>query len=233
MVDFVYRGRLSRRARAFWKVSFAFLIVLIFVTFFSTDDFDVGNQFDRNQFQNFFMKNEIEKSWITEKEKNFADDESSSTVLTSVSSKVLSTFESETSAKPTNHTHGFIKPVNVFGVENPGELGVPVTMPENIPPDIQKLVDDGWEKHSFNLYLSDCISLERSLPDFRTEYCKKMATKYRNNLPATSVIIIFHNEGWSTLLRSVHSVINRSPAHLLTEIILVDDSSEFGMKKEN
>lgn len=42
------------------------------------------------------------------------------------------------------------------------------------------------------------------------------------------MIFCFVDEVWSTLLRSVHSVLNRSPAHLLTEIILVDDFSTKG-----
>lgn len=141
--------------------------------------------------------------------------------------------ENQTSIYVTNvmiagATHDFFKPPNIFGVENPGELAVPVIMPTSIPPNIQELVDLGWKNHSYNMYLSNCISLERGLPDYRTDYCKKIASNYSQNLPATSVIIIFFNEGLSTLLRSVHSVINRTPEHLLTEIILVDDASEFG-----
>ena len=56
--------------------------------------------------------------------------------------------------------------------------------------------------------------------------CKER--KYPHNLPKASVIIVFHNEGWSTLLRTVHSVINRSPPHMLQEIVMVDDFSDKG-----
>lgn len=44
-------------------------------------------------------------------------------------------------------------------------------------------------------------------------------------LPNTTVIVVFHNEAWSVLLRTVWSVINRTPAGLLHEILLVDDAS--------
>jgi len=120
----------------------------------------------------------------------------------------------------------FVRPRNIFDMENPGEQGIGVTMSPTLPPDIQKIFDDGYEKNSFNQYLSDLISLHRSLPDFRHDYCREIAANYSKNLPKTSVIIIFHNEAWSTLLRSMHSVLDRSPEHLLEEVILVDDFSD-------
>lgn len=42
------------------------------------------------------------------------------------------------------------------------------------------------------------------------------------------MIIVFHNEGFSTLMRTVHSVINTSPKEYLHEIVMVDDFSDKG-----
>jgi polypeptide N-acetylgalactosaminyltransferase len=57
---------------------------------------------------------------------------------------------------------------------------------------------------------------------------------YLSQLAKVSVVIPFHDEHLSTLLRSVYSVVNRSPPELLEEIILVDDfSSKGNFKRSN
>uniref|UniRef100_A0A0K0F945 Polypeptide N-acetylgalactosaminyltransferase n=1 Tax=Strongyloides venezuelensis TaxID=75913 RepID=A0A0K0F945_STRVS len=88
-----------------------------------------------------------------------------------------------------------------------------------------------FEINQFNLVASDLIFANRSLPDQRRKKCRNI--KYDNDLPDTSIIIVFHNEAYSTLIRTITSVINRSPLKLLKEIILVDDfSSRTFLKKE-
>ncbi|XP_046673810.1 polypeptide N-acetylgalactosaminyltransferase 5 isoform X1 [Homalodisca vitripennis] len=105
-------------------------------------------------------------------------------------------------------------------VGKPGELGKAV----NIPADQESIMKEKFKLNQFNILASDMISLNRSLQDVRQEGCKDKT--YPSLLPTTSIVIVFHNEAWSTLLRTVWSVINRSPKPLLREIILVDDASE-------
>lgn len=78
-------------------------------------------------------------------------------------------------------------------------------------------------KEAFNLVASDMIALDRSLRDIRDSRCKEV--KYPTDLPKASVIIIYFNEAFSPLVRTVHSVINRSPPEYLKEVILLDDCS--------
>ncbi|KAM4610785.1 polypeptide N-acetylgalactosaminyltransferase 6-like [Polymixia lowei] len=85
---------------------------------------------------------------------------------------------------------------------------------------------EGLAKNQFNQFASDRISLHRSLGnDTRHPDCLKQRFQHCSHLPTTSVIIVFHNEAWSTLLRTVYSVLHTAPAALLTEILLVDDAS--------
>lgn len=122
-----------------------------------------------------------------------------------------------------------------------GRNGLPVVIEPKDLIEMQQL----FQINRFNLMASDKIPLNRSLPDFRRKKyvfhimidslnstsifrCTTLFKDY-DTYPKTSIIIVFHNEAWSTLLRTVWSVINRSPNELVEEIILVDDASERGL----
>eukprot|EP00045_Choanoeca_perplexa_P012946 m.144167 g.144167 ORF g.144167 m.144167 type:complete len:630 (-) comp16187_c0_seq8:1312-3201(-) len=83
----------------------------------------------------------------------------------------------------------------------------------------------GWERNAFNQFISDRLPLDRQFPDYRQDECFDQRYHPNEVLPPTSVVIIFHNEAISTLLRTVWSVLNRSPERLVTEVLLVDDAS--------
>ncbi|XP_033359176.1 N-acetylgalactosaminyltransferase 7 [Bombus vosnesenskii] len=102
----------------------------------------------------------------------------------------------------------------------PGEGGKPYILRDDQQNDVQQSEID----YGMNMVCSDEISLDRSILDTRMPECKHW--NYPEVLPRTSVIVVFHNEGWSVLLRTVHSVINRTPPQFLEEILLVDDFSD-------
>uniref|UniRef100_UPI00398F5708 polypeptide N-acetylgalactosaminyltransferase 12 isoform X2 n=1 Tax=Pristiophorus japonicus TaxID=55135 RepID=UPI00398F5708 len=104
-----------------------------------------------------------------------------------------------------------------------GELGRAVHL--NLEGDEKRKEEESVGKHQINIYVSDRISLRRRLPERWNPLCKEKKYDYRN-LPTTSVVIAFYNEAWSTLLRTVHSVLDTSPDILLKELIIVDDYSD-------
>ncbi|KAJ8255358.1 hypothetical protein GJAV_G00203970 [Gymnothorax javanicus] len=108
-----------------------------------------------------------------------------------------------------------------------GQFGLPVVVPK----DKQAEMKGRWAEGHFNVFLSDQIPVDRAIPDTRPKACSRKMVP--DDLPTTSVIFCFVDEVWSTLLRSVHSVLNRSPPHLLKEIILVDDCSTKEYLKDN
>ncbi|XP_048244237.1 polypeptide N-acetylgalactosaminyltransferase 11-like isoform X2 [Haliotis rufescens] len=91
-------------------------------------------------------------------------------------------------------------------------------------PDDQRKHDQGYHRHAFNILISDRLDYVRPIPDTRNPQCRDSV--FSSNLPTASVIICYINEARSALLRTIHTVIARSPEHLLNEIILIDDFSD-------
>nr|CDJ83108.1 Glycosyl transferase and Ricin B lectin domain containing protein [Haemonchus contortus] len=109
----------------------------------------------------------------------------------------------------------------------PGEGGAPVFVTDEAGLQESKRAE---QQYGFNTYVSDMISMNRTIPDIRMEECKHW--NYPETLPTVSVVIVFHNEGWTPLLRTVHSVLLRSPPQLIKEIVMVDDYSDKEHLKE-
>ncbi|XP_074650053.1 putative polypeptide N-acetylgalactosaminyltransferase 10 isoform X2 [Tubulanus polymorphus] len=115
------------------------------------------------------------------------------------------------------HDYGAIS--NELKRKGPGEQGMGVHLDASDNDKKNEL----YKVNGFNALASDKISLNRALRDIRNPACRTQ--KYWSKLPNASIVIPFHNEHWSTLLRTVVSCRTRAPRHLLHEIILVDDFS--------
>lgn len=95
----------------------------------------------------------------------------------------------------------------------------------------EKEKEQGYEDHAYNLFIGDRLSLHRQFKDIRQPQCFEQTFDVFS-LPSTSVwvsvfdliiyvykvIIIFHNEAATTLLRTIHSVRDKSPPLLLKEV---------------
>ena len=67
---------------------------------------------------------------------------------------------------------------------------------------------------------SEQIPLERNVTDYRYPQCLKYSYDY-NKLPTITVVIIFHNDALSMILRTVHSILMRTPDRLLSQVMTV------------
>jgi len=107
--------------------------------------------------------------------------------------------------------------------ENPN-LGAEGKIAHLVDPDDIAQGELQLSKIALNEELSNHISYNRSVPDARHPACRSKNYDI-SSLPTASVIVIFFNEPYSVLVRTVHSVINTTPERLLREVILVDDGS--------
>uniref|UniRef100_A0A674GSS9 Polypeptide N-acetylgalactosaminyltransferase n=2 Tax=Taeniopygia guttata TaxID=59729 RepID=A0A674GSS9_TAEGU len=101
---------------------------------------------------------------------------------------------------------------------------------QELSPENRRLALKQFQYYGYNAYLSDRLPLDRALPDLRPSACRNLT--FPESLPEVSIVFIFVNEALSVILRSIHSAIDRTPAHLLKEIILVDDNSNNAELKE-
>ncbi|XP_050556323.1 putative polypeptide N-acetylgalactosaminyltransferase 9 isoform X2 [Spodoptera frugiperda] len=124
----------------------------------------------------------------------------------------------------TGLTDGEIKKIIKNYEYPPGAEGKPVILNDQLRYYIRQDIHKGWRDYGFNSFVSDLIPINRTLADPRGEWCKTQ--NFSSDLPKATVIICFYNEAWSTLMRTISSVLNRSPSHLVEEVILVDDFSD-------
>eukprot|EP00066_Takifugu_rubripes_P022342 XP_011611608.1 PREDICTED: probable polypeptide N-acetylgalactosaminyltransferase 8 [Takifugu rubripes] len=87
----------------------------------------------------------------------------------------------------------------------------------------QKEAERLFQQYGYNAFLSDRLPLNREIPDTRPTRCAEK--KYPEELPNISVVLIYLDEALSVIKRAIRSLIDKTPARLLTEIILVDDHS--------
>ncbi|XP_024235666.2 probable polypeptide N-acetylgalactosaminyltransferase 8 isoform X1 [Oncorhynchus tshawytscha] len=94
---------------------------------------------------------------------------------------------------------------------------------ENLSDEDQEEAQALFEKYGYNVFLSDRLPLNRELPETRESKC--LQKKYPKDLPSIAVVLIYLDEALSIIKRAIRSIIDRTPEHLLREIILVDDHS--------
>ena len=68
-----------------------------------------------------------------------------------------------------------------------------------VSPNEEKQYSDLFRSNGFSGFVSDKVSLDRSLPDIRHPGCREKL--YRAGLPTVSVVVPFYNEHWTTLIR--------------------------------
>eukprot|EP00397_Hematodinium_sp_SG-2012_P033484 GEMP01035783.1.p1 GENE.GEMP01035783.1~~GEMP01035783.1.p1 ORF type:complete len:635 (+),score=136.91 GEMP01035783.1:103-2007(+) len=117
-----------------------------------------------------------------------------------------------------DHLHG------VLGVDNGKLIWNPTPLMKPLKEWTTEESKKAHEEYCFNTVVSDSISLDRERFDSRNVSCKPKLYQVSNMKPA-SIIVVFFNEAFSPLVRSLHSILNYAPPGLIGEIVLVDDGS--------
>jgi len=100
-----------------------------------------------------------------------------------------------------------------------------------VPPLEIDAYTQGWQRYAYNAWLAERISLLRTLPDLRDPRCLN-STYAEDEMKPVSIILIFRNEQLVVLLRTLHSLVDRTPKNLFSELILVNDYSDMDFWKD-
>lgn len=82
-----------------------------------------------------------------------------------------------------------------------------------------------WDFYHYNAARSDAIGALRALPDTRGTSCTARPYHLAMQRARVSIIIAFHNEARSALLRTIMTLYHHTPPRYLHELILIDDCS--------
>ncbi|CAG9531507.1 unnamed protein product [Cercopithifilaria johnstoni] len=88
----------------------------------------------------------------------------------------------------------------------------------------RKRYEWGTKKFAYDILTSDKIGPRRKLSPVYHELCESLP---RNISLSVSIVIIYHNEALSVLIRMLNSIFDHTPRKLLKEIILYDDCSDY------
>ena len=115
------------------------------------------------------------------------------------------------------------KPLHSFLLPPPAPLSSDIAPATELE---RREYDRGLERYGFNKFKSDRLPWHRPLPDYRDSQCVSHLVHNHQGMGSASIVIIFVNEAFSVLMRTLTSIMRTTPSDLLTEVILVDDASD-------
>ncbi|XP_033731925.1 inactive polypeptide N-acetylgalactosaminyltransferase-like protein 5 [Pecten maximus] len=98
---------------------------------------------------------------------------------------------------------------------------------------VSRNVESTRQISQINNTVNEMTPVGRRIPDTRHKDCIGLTYPDVATMPTVSLVIIFHNEPLQLILRNVHSILDKTPSHLVHEIILVDDKSTLTYLKDD
>lgn len=118
------------------------------------------------------------------------------------------------------HTGNQIFPDSVDITKTPIFAPIKLPPPSLIPEDTSKTVKFNY---GYDEVIAKKVSITRTIPDGRHKSCKVKKYSVKNKV---SIIISVFNEAWHVLLRTLHSIMQRTPEKLISEVVIIDDCSD-------